>query len=143
MKQEVVNAYNDLPDEIRKNFSGKNGLRDFLSYYVGNELLYRMAKRRNIDKDPAVQEKVFELKKQVIIQYAVIAEIEESLKNVDQEKIELFYRANVKKYNNKPMREVFQQVADDYKQERMQKTMSELQRSLLNSTDVYLFPELL
>ena len=51
--------------------------------------------------------------------------------------------ANIKKYNSKPLREVFQQVAEDYKQERMQKTMAELQRSLLNSTDVYLFPELL
>jgi foldase protein PrsA len=102
--KEITTTYFDsqvgnLPESVQKLSTQGQGKKVVLEALVNRELLYSAARKKNLDKDVELLKKFEELKKELIINSYLQAELSGKLK-VDDREVEGFYTANPSEYKN-------------------------------------------
>ena len=133
------NWYDELPDNIRKEFAALNKKKELLQQYIGQELMYRMAMRKGFHNDPAILKKSFEVKKNLMAQKVLQEELLGQIKITPRD-IELYYNAHKDKYN-KPLNQVVQLVQQDFMQEKIQEKSRELLNRMVKANSVQIFDD--
>ncbi len=128
--------HDNLPDKIKKEFSGPRKRKELLRQYVSQELMYRMGMRKGLKNDPEVIKKSFEIKKNLIVQKLMQDEMGRI--KITQKDVELYYKANRDKYK-KPLNQVLQLVQQDFMQEKMQEKSQELISRMVKANSVQIF----
>ncbi len=98
--QEVLEALDALPDWMRESFREPARKEDFLKQYVAEELLFRKAKKLELDKDPRIRLQADRALRQLLIRKVLESEVEDKVR-ISEEDIELYYRANRDRYQEK------------------------------------------
>jgi len=99
-RKELDEAMDTMPPWMRQTFEDPEQKKAFLQQYVAEELLYRKAKKLEMDKDPQVRKQVERAHRQLLVQRLLEDEIKEKV-SMTPEDIELYYRANQDRYREK------------------------------------------
>jgi tetratricopeptide (TPR) repeat protein len=95
---ELDNEIQKLPSEQQKQYrNDKEAKLNFLKQYVHNELLYQMAKRSSLHKDPKLRERVEDLEKMLLVQMIYQERVMDKI-NVEPEDVRLFFKAHKDEY---------------------------------------------
>ncbi len=138
---ELDDAIQKLPPEAQKQFLSKEGKREFLTQYVGLELMYRAAVREGFENDPEIIKEKKELEKQLLVQKYIMNNVLPEV-NIDTSDVRNFYLANKsEKYGNKSYDEIKTRVIFDYQQEKAQQAFSEYVSKLAAVEQVQIFEE--
>ncbi len=97
---EIDEAIDALPEWMRSAAEDPAQKRAFLEQYVAEELLYKKAKRLELDKDPSVRKQAERAMRQLMIRKVLEDEIEDEVK-ISEDDIDLYYRANRNRYAEK------------------------------------------
>jgi hypothetical protein len=120
---------------------GKEGKREFLTQYVGLELMYQAAIREGFENDPEIIKEKKELEKQLLVQKYIMNNVLPEV-NIDTSDVRNFYLANKSiKYGDKSYDEIKTQVLFDYQQEKAQHAFSEYVSKLAAVEKVQIFEE--
>ena len=97
---QIDQLYDQLPPQVQKEFSGKEGKINLLQKYVADELLHQKALRQQYDKLAETRQKIELLSKQVLVEKVLVEEIQSKLKNekTDQDDIRNYFTANKDRY---------------------------------------------
>jgi len=141
-----------LPPEIRSEYTSPEKKKEFLKRYIATELMYDTAKRKGLDRDKDVIEAAFQAKKYAMVQKLVEEEIRQKV-HINDEDLELYYKANKEKYAEKdkkgkivrqrPLSEVKSQVAQDLLLERQQAAYQNLIERMLKAENVAIYDDLI
>lgn len=119
-EREIKEALNGLPQWMQKEFLTPSGKKEFIRQYVGQEVLYRKAKRLGLDKNPKIRKNIAFLIKQIVVEEFLKKEIEEKLKYTEDD-LKLYYQANKNDYLEKEAIKIsYQEVKNNNKQEAKQ-----------------------
>jgi hypothetical protein len=124
---------------------------EFLKQQIARELLYDSAKRKNYDNDKDIIEGTFRAKKELMAQKVLSEEIKKKVQ-ITEADIELYYKANKDKYNEKDeqgnttrqrsFQEAYQQVAQDLYSERQMQAYNTLLENLMKAENVKIYEKL-
>jgi hypothetical protein len=141
-----------LPPELKSQYNNKNMKLQFLRQYILTELLYDSAKRKGLEKDSEIIEAAFQAKKGIMVRKLLQEEISSKV-NVTPEDVELYYKANKKKYvekdkngnvtRKKSYKEVQQQAAQDLVMEKQQQVYDDLAQKLMRAEGVKIYDDVL
>ena len=143
---------NQLPPELKSQYSSKEMKLQFLRQYLLTELLYDSAKRKGLEKDNDIIEAAFQAKKGIMVRKLLQEEISSKVK-VTPEDVELYYKANKEKYaekdkegnitREKSFQEVQQQVAQDFMMQKQQQVYDDLAQKLMRAEGVKIYDDVL
>ncbi|OGL46421.1 MAG: hypothetical protein A2161_05450, partial [Candidatus Schekmanbacteria bacterium RBG_13_48_7] len=94
-----------IPSYARDQFKTQAQKLEFLKQYIASELMYDTAKRKGLDKDPEIEQQVFETKKALIVQKLLKEEIQSQIKTGESD-LELYFQAHKDDYRIKDRRHV-------------------------------------
>jgi peptidyl-prolyl cis-trans isomerase C len=98
--KELDEAVDAMPEWMRGSLEDPQQREAFLKQYVAEELLYRKAKRLEMDKDPGVRKQADRALRQLMVQRVLENEIKDKVR-VSAEDVGLYYRANKDRYQEK------------------------------------------
>ena len=148
-RAEFMRELQRLPPEAQKQIAGSAAAKaDYLRSWVARELLYQSGLRRGLDRDPELEARLAELKRGLISERALQAELG-SPEAPSAQDVELYYQAHPERYRSDPndpatvapLDQVRSQVAAELVQERQQQRVRELFERLLQASDAKLYPE--
>lgn len=149
-RSEVVRALDDLPPELARNLSESGARQELLNKYVADELMWRKARKLEVDKDPDVLRQHAVMLKQLAIGKLVDTEIVGKLE-VDEADLKNFFEVNRSRYEppanggaesaSKSLAEVRPAVERDYRMGKIQTAYQALLEEEMAASDVELFPE--
>lgn len=141
-----------LPEYVQSQLKDKKAKLEFLNQFVATELFYDAAKRKELEKDKDVIQGTFQAKKSLMVQKYLQEEIAQQIK-IENEDIELFYKANKDKYvekddegnvkRQKSFNEVRKEVAEDLLREKQQKAYEELLQRMMRAERVEIYDDLI
>jgi tetratricopeptide (TPR) repeat protein len=99
-RRQIDEAVDAMPEWMRSSLEDPAQRRAFLEQYVAEELLFRKAKRLELDKDPWVRKQSERAARQLMVQKVLEDEIKAKGK-VTQDDVELYYRAHKDRYAEK------------------------------------------
>ncbi len=97
---ELDEAIEAMPEWMRPPAGDPAKKEAFLEQYVAQELLYRKAKRLEIDKDPSIRKQAERALRQLMIQKVLEDELKDKVK-VSEDDVELYYQAHRDRYREK------------------------------------------
>jgi len=140
-----------LPDYLQSQMNDAEPKLEFLRQFVATELFYDAAKRKDLERNKEVIEGTFQAKKSLMVQKYLQQEIAQQI-NIENEDIELYYKANQDKYaekddqgnvkRQKPFNEVRKEVAEDLLREKQQKAYEELLQRMMRAEKVEIYDDL-
>ncbi|MBI5416558.1 hypothetical protein HZA55_01195 [Candidatus Poribacteria bacterium] len=99
--KELERVIDALPDPVKKMYQkDKTKKMEFLGQYISRELLLNTAKRKNMDKDPAINDRMIEIKKELLIQRLLDEEVEKNIK-ISESDIKLYYETHKDEFKEK------------------------------------------
>lgn len=137
---EFNRAAEALPPEMQDQISSYEGKRQFLDQLIGRELLYHAALREGFDNDSRRRRELKDIEKEYLIQSYTREKILPAIV-ADTAEFRLYYKANLEKYDNKPLEEVGDRVRQDYMAYLSQKVVGEYIDKLTEAEPVQLFEE--
>jgi len=139
-----------LPPYLQSQLTNVDQKKEFLKQYIVEELLYDSAKRKGLDKDKEIIEGAFRAQKGLMAQKILREEIQ-SMINITEADIELYYKANIEKYaekdeqgkvvRQKSFQECAQEAAQDLFQERQQEAYQQLIDRLMKAEKVTIYDQ--
>lgn len=139
-----------LPPYLQSQLTNVDQKKEFLKQYIVEELLYDSAKRKGLDKDKEIIEGAFRAQKGLMAQKILREEIQ-SMINITEADIELYYKANKEKYaekdeqgkvvRQKSFQECAQEAAQDLFQERQQEAYQQLIDRLMKAEKVTIYDQ--
>jgi len=138
--RELDKAYNNLPEQMKKQFAGKAGKKQFLSSYVAQELVYDAAVRAGLDQEPEIAETIENIKKQILLQEYYKRNIGKEIKPTESDLL-LYYDAHKDEFEGKGFNEVRETVKQRYTEEKIKEKEQELLSKMLQSQDVKIYPD--
>jgi hypothetical protein len=140
-------ALEGLPPPLQEQLKDPEKRKQFLPQFVAQELLYRKAVKRSLDKDPEVRRQIDAISRQVITSRLLEEELKDKVR-ADAGDLRNFYQAHADEFkgaDGKPA--PFEQVQDRVKQAYMMSKLQSLSQELLAQAqaaqEVQLFPEAL
>jgi tetratricopeptide (TPR) repeat protein len=134
-------AIQKLPAEAQKQYVTPEGKKEFLTQYVGRELMYRAAVREGYENDPEIEKEKKDLEEQLLVQKYITDKVMPEV-NIDPSDVQNYYEANKKyKYDNKAYDDVKTQVLFDYRQEKAKQAITDYVNKLAAVEKVQLFDE--
>ncbi len=126
--KEITTTYFDrqianLPESVQKLSAQGEGKKAILDAFVNRELLYADALRKKVDKGAELQQKIEDMRKEMVINTYLQNEIGGRIK-VDDKEAESFYTANPAEFRNREEIRISQIVVPD------QATAEEMLRKL-------------
>jgi len=138
---ELDDAIQKLPPEMQKQYLSPEGKKEFLTQYIGAELMYRAAVREGYDNNAEIAKEKQELEKQLLVQKYITDKVLPEV-NIDTSDVHNYYLANKsEKYGDKLYDDVKTQVLFDYQQEKAQQTFAEYIGKLAAVEKVQIFDE--
>jgi parvulin-like peptidyl-prolyl isomerase len=104
--RDLQKRLDQLPSYAREQFSTPEQRKDFLKQFIASELMYDTAKRKGLDRNPAIAEQIFEAQKAIMVQALLKDEIESQIK-IDESDLQLYFKANSEKYRVQERRHVY------------------------------------
>lgn len=98
--EEVLEALNTLPDWMRESLRDPAKKEEFLKEYVAEELLFRKAKKLELDKDPQIRLQADRALRQLLIRKILENEVRDKVR-ISDEDIDLYSRAHRDRYQEK------------------------------------------
>ncbi|OQX88259.1 MAG: hypothetical protein B6D65_06100 [candidate division Zixibacteria bacterium 4484_93] len=138
--RELDKAYNNLPEQMKKQFAGRTGKKQFLSSYVAQELVYEAAVRAGLEQEPEVAETIENIKKQILLQEYYKRNIGKEIKPTESD-LRLYYDAHKDEFEGKSFNEVKATVNQLYAEEKLKEKEQELLSKMLQSQDVKIYPD--
>ncbi len=134
-------AIQKLPPEAQKQYVTPEGKKEFLTQYVGRELMYRAAVREGYENDPEIEKEKKDMEEQLLVQKYIADKVMPEV-NIDTSDVRNYYEANKKdKYDNKAYDDVKSRVLSDYQQEKTKQTITDYVNKLAAVEKVQLFDE--
>ncbi|WP_298267963.1 peptidyl-prolyl cis-trans isomerase [Geobacter sp.] len=126
--KEITTTYFDrqvanLPESVQKLSTQGEGKKAILDAFVNRELLYADALKKKVDKGAELQQKIEDMRKEMVINTYLQNEIAGRIK-VDDKETESFYNANPSEFRNREEIRISQIVVPD------QATAEEMLRKL-------------
>ena len=143
---ELDRALEALPTEVRRNFEANDGRQAFLKQFVAQELLFRKARKQEVDRDPEVRQLQESIFKQVVVSRFLESEISSKIQ-ISRTALESYFLAHRDRYQAEGEDEVtLEQAAPAVERDlRMQETQEAYERLVadeLAAAEVELFPEM-
>ena len=98
--QELLGAIDALPDWMRASLEDPGRKEAFLNQYVAEELLYRKARKLELDKDPRIRKQSEMALRQLLVKKVLEEEIRDKAK-ISAEDVALYFKANQDRYQEK------------------------------------------
>ena len=137
----------NLPPFMQAQIKDRGKKIEFLKQYIASELLYNTAKRKGLENDQEVIAAAFQAKKNLAVQKLLQEEIGQNVQ-IDPSNLELYYRANLKRYAGADssghvpaFEEVRSQVAQDYLREKQQETYGQLVERMMRAEAVVIYED--
>ncbi|PIP37924.1 MAG: hypothetical protein COX19_15390 [Desulfobacterales bacterium CG23_combo_of_CG06-09_8_20_14_all_51_8] len=109
----------------------------FLNQYIGEEILYRMARETKLTEDPKIQDLLKDQERSLLASMALEKEYSDQIK-ITQSDLETYYAANKKAFMKEDKEQAFEDVKNDvYKALRSQKENDIRQQLLTRLKDEY------
>jgi len=122
---EIERRIQQLPPELQKQYTTRQGKIDFARQYVAAELIYRTALREGFGDDPDIRREQADMLKRLMVDKYVTARIMPGIK-ADSIDVRTYYKAHQNdRYDGKPFDSVKSQVLFDYSQEKMQAALND------------------
>ncbi len=143
---ELDRALEALPPEASRNLEANGGRQAFLQHFVAQELLFRKARKQEVDRDPEVRQLQESIFKQVVVSRFLESEISSKIQ-VSRTALESYFLAHRDRYQAEGQEEVtLEQAAPAVERDlRMQETQEAYERLVadeLAAAEVELFPEM-
>lgn len=143
---ELDRALEALPPELASSADSPEGRQAFLQRFVAQELLFRKARKQEIDRDPEVRQLQESIFKQVVVSRFLEQEIGSKIQ-ISRTSLESYFAAHKDRYQVEGQDEVtLEQAAPAVERDlRMEETQEAYQRLVndeLAAAAVELFPEL-
>jgi tetratricopeptide (TPR) repeat protein len=129
-----------LPQEMQDKLTSPQEKRKFLDQMVGRELIYDAAMREGLDRDPAILRHLKGLEKDYLTQYFIRRKVAPTI-NPDEAELEMYFKANKDKYGGKELKDVDDQVMQDYIMYKGQKAIGDYINGLSQTEKVQVFEE--
>jgi peptidyl-prolyl cis-trans isomerase C len=78
--EDVNEAFDNLPDWMRKQFEGRQSKEEFAKKYIADELLYRKAQKMELDKDTAIRKQMRMAQRELMVNRVLETELKDKLK---------------------------------------------------------------
>lgn len=91
---EIDEVLKNAPEGLRKSLEDPRKRLEFIRNYVGQEALYIKARRLGLDTREEVRQALEQLKKQIVVEQFLGAEVREKLNKISSEDVKLYYEAN-------------------------------------------------
>jgi len=98
--EDVNEAFDSLPDWMRKQFEGGKSKAEFAKKYIADELLYRKALKMELDKDAGVRKQLRMAQRELMVNRVLESELKDKLK-VEEDDLKNFYEAHKADYEQK------------------------------------------
>ena len=98
--EDVNEAFDNLPDWMRKQFESKQSKTDFAKKYIADELLYRKAMKMELDKDAGIRKQIRMAQRELMVNRVLESELKDKLK-VEEDDLKNFYEAHKADYEQK------------------------------------------
>lgn len=141
---------NQLPPNMRQQFSEREKKLEFLNQYLTTEMLFNTAKREGLDNDKDVLDQAFQAKKRFMVYKLLEQRVAQNIQTTDTD-LQLYYEANKDKYTEKDkdgnvlreksLAEVRDQVARDYYQKRYLDESQRLIGKMMEAESVQIFED--
>ncbi len=95
--EEVNEAFDNLPDWMRKQFEGSRSKAEFAKKYVADELLYRKALKMELDKDVQIRKKLRMAQRELMVNRVLESELKDKL-TIAEDDLKNFYEAHKAEY---------------------------------------------
>lgn len=129
--------YNELPQEVKNQFSTPDKRKVLLQQFISQELMYRMALRKAYQNDPDIIKKSFEIKKNLMIEKLMQSELLNKIQ-ITQNDLNTYYNANKTRYKQ-PLSAIRDQVYQDIMREKMQEKSQEMLQKMVQANDVQIY----
>ena len=116
---DVDRGLEGLPPEVRAQAEKRGERRKLIEQFVAEEVLYRKARKLELDKDPAVRRQLDAIGRKLAVQRLVEREVASKL-TMDPKDVETFWKANAERFGKKPFKEVQAEVERAYRGEKIQ-----------------------
>ncbi len=138
----------DLPPELKERFAGADKREEFLKKTLADELIWQKAQKLGYDKDPVVRRRLEALYKELVVGAFVERELVDKIELHDTD-LKAYFEANRARFEtptekgSKPRTfdQAKQQVANEYRMQRIQDAYRELITRELSSAPITLYPE--
>jgi peptidyl-prolyl cis-trans isomerase C len=138
---EIEAELQKLPTSIQSTFTTPEQKIEFVRQYIGMELLYKSGVRKGIDREPEIQKQLADVKKQLVVDEILKAEIVNPITVTDAD-LDLFYRAHkADLFEGKEFAEVRPQVEQEYRRIKQREKYSELIDRLITAEPVTIYEE--
>jgi peptidyl-prolyl cis-trans isomerase C len=97
---ELEEGFQQMGQMYEKKFGAKEGKVHFLQKMVSDELLYKKAKKQELDRDSEVRSLLEKMEKQLLVQKILEKEITGQVR-LDQEDIQNYFQAHQERYQQK------------------------------------------
>ena len=97
---EIENEIQKLPPEYQKRFSDNQEKLAFLKQYVQKDLLFQMAQRAGLNKEPKIREQVGDFEKMLLAQQVYKTNVMDKV-NVTPEEIRLYFEGHKEEFLKK------------------------------------------
>ena len=98
--EDVNEAFDNLPEWMRKQFDGEKAKAEFAKKYIADELLYRKAKKMELDKDAAIRKQLRMAEREFMVNRVLEGELKEKVK-VQEDDLKNFYEAHKADYEQR------------------------------------------
>ncbi|MBN2109208.1 MAG: peptidyl-prolyl cis-trans isomerase [Deltaproteobacteria bacterium] len=98
--EDVNEAFDNLPDWMRKQFETKSSKAEFAKKYIADELLFRKALKLELDKDADIRKKMKMAQRELMVNRVLESELKDKLK-VEEDDLKNFYEAHKAEYEQK------------------------------------------
>ncbi len=132
---DVDKALEGLPPEMRAQAEKRGERKRLVQQYVAEEVLYRKARKLELDKDPTVRQQLDLVGRKLVVQRLVEREVASKL-TVDPKDVETFWKANQARFGGKPFSEVKGEVERAYRGEKIQAGAQHMLEDALRQSDV-------
>jgi tetratricopeptide (TPR) repeat protein len=144
-RSRVERAFDDGPPEMRRAWSDAARRPDLLRRYVAEELLWRRARKLELDDDPEIRRRHAELLRQLVVAELVERELVAKIQ-ADETDLRAWHKANPERYGGgdaepRPFEEVRQTVERDYRLMKLDEGYQRLVESELAAAGVEIFPQ--
>lgn len=95
--EDINEAFDNLPDWMRKQFEGRQSKTDFAKKYVADELLYRKALKMELDKDSTIRRKLRMAQRELMVNRVLESELKDKL-NIEEDDLKNFYETHKADY---------------------------------------------
>lgn len=95
--EDVNDAFDHLPDWMRRQFESRQSKTEFAKKYIADELLYRKALKMELDKDAAVRKQVRMAERELLVNRVLESELKDKL-TADEDDLKNFYAAHTADY---------------------------------------------